>query len=179
MFLYYPMRVWTLVCQPIYDVGSESHWHEGLLILRCDVHLQVSHGNWDYSTPLRRYSTPCRIRLLVLEMLIPLRLCTCFLINGTLSVAVIPYHLIITTGTEYDSSTDSRVYIIIMGPQKVQTGRLWLDLPKGKKEFADGSVEKFSVMGLDVGEIKKLEVLCEWSVVTGALNEACFTYLQG
>ncbi|XP_074850459.1 lipoxygenase homology domain-containing protein 1 isoform X1 [Carettochelys insculpta] len=72
--------------------------------------------------------------------------------------SLIPYHLIITTGKEYDSSTDSRVYIIIMGPQKVQTGRLWLDLPKNKKEFADGSVEKFSVMGLDVGEIKKLEL---------------------
>ncbi|XP_048706971.2 lipoxygenase homology domain-containing protein 1 isoform X4 [Caretta caretta] len=71
---------------------------------------------------------------------------------------VIPYHLIITTGTEYDSSTESRVYIIITGPQKVQTGRMWLDLLKEKKQFADGSVEKFSVMGLDVGEIKKLEL---------------------
>lgn len=77
-----------------------------------------------------------------------------------LLVAVIPYHITVTTGTEYDSSTDSRVYIIIMGPQKVQTERLWLDLPEGKDEFADGSVEKFSVWGLDVGEIKKVEVLC-------------------
>lgn len=77
-----------------------------------------------------------------------------------LSVTVIPYHITVTTGTEYDSSTDSRVYIIIMG-QKVKTERLWLDLPEGKDEFADGSVEKFSVWGLDVGEIKKVEVLCE------------------
>ncbi|PKU27696.1 hypothetical protein llap_22000 [Limosa lapponica baueri] len=74
-----------------------------------------------------------------------------------LFVAVIPYHITVTTGTEFDSSTDSRVFIIIMGPQKVETERLWLDLPEWKDEFADGSVEKFFVWGLDVGEIKKVE----------------------
>ncbi|XP_032531612.1 lipoxygenase homology domain-containing protein 1 [Chiroxiphia lanceolata] len=83
--------------------------------------------------------------------------------------SMIPYHITITTGTEYDSSTDSRVYIIIMGPQKVQTERLWLDLPEGKDEFADGSVEKFSVWGLDVGEIKKVEVGHD-----GATPESCW-----
>ncbi|XP_074992847.1 lipoxygenase homology domain-containing protein 1-like [Calonectris borealis] len=83
--------------------------------------------------------------------------------------ALIPYHITVTTGTEYDSSTDSRVYIIIMGPQKVQTERLWLDLPEGKDEFADGSVEKFSVWGLDVGEIKKVEVGHD-----GATPESCW-----
>lgn len=88
-----------------------------------------------------------------------------------LSVTVIPYHITVTTGTEYDSSTDSRVYIIIMG-QKVKTERLWLDLPEGKDEFADGSVEKFSVWGLDVGEIKKVEVLCECSVSMGGIWNA-------
>uniref|UniRef100_A0A8C0FBZ6 Lipoxygenase homology domains 1 n=1 Tax=Bubo bubo TaxID=30461 RepID=A0A8C0FBZ6_BUBBB len=65
--------------------------------------------------------------------------------------------------------TDSRVYLIIMGPQKVQTERLWLDLPEGKDEFADGSVEKFSVWGLDVGEIKKVEVGHD-----GATPESCW-----
>ncbi|KAM6301572.1 lipoxygenase homology domain-containing protein 1 [Podargus strigoides] len=84
-------------------------------------------------------------------------------------IMVIPYHITIMTGTEYDSSTDSRVYIIIMGPQKVQTERLWLDLPEGKDEFADGSVEKFSVWGLDVGEIKKVEVGHD-----GATPESCW-----
>uniref|UniRef100_A0A8C2T270 Lipoxygenase homology PLAT domains 1 n=1 Tax=Coturnix japonica TaxID=93934 RepID=A0A8C2T270_COTJA len=84
--------------------------------------------------------------------------------------AVIPYHITVTTGTEYDSSTDSRVFIIIMGPQKVRTERLWLDLPEGKDEFADGSVEKFSVWGLDVGEIKKVEILYEVTVVTGDIE---------
>ncbi|XP_050185812.1 lipoxygenase homology domain-containing protein 1 [Myiozetetes cayanensis] len=83
--------------------------------------------------------------------------------------SMIPYHITITTGTEYDSSTDSRVYIIIMGPQKAQTERLWLDLPEGKDEFADGSVEKFSVWGLDVGEIKKVEVGHD-----GATPESCW-----
>uniref|UniRef100_A0A8C6YX29 Lipoxygenase homology PLAT domains 1 n=1 Tax=Nothoprocta perdicaria TaxID=30464 RepID=A0A8C6YX29_NOTPE len=83
---------------------------------------------------------------------------------------VIPYHITVTTGTEFDSSTDSRVYIIIMGPQKMQTERLWLDLPEEKDEFADGSVEKFSVWGLDVGEIKKVEILYEVTVVTGDIE---------
>uniref|UniRef100_A0A8C0FBY8 Lipoxygenase homology domains 1 n=1 Tax=Bubo bubo TaxID=30461 RepID=A0A8C0FBY8_BUBBB len=84
-------------------------------------------------------------------------------------IDLIPYHITVTTGTEYDSSTDSRVYLIIMGPQKVQTERLWLDLPEGKDEFADGSVEKFSVWGLDVGEIKKVEVGHD-----GATPESCW-----
>ncbi|XP_054033763.1 lipoxygenase homology domain-containing protein 1 [Dryobates pubescens] len=83
--------------------------------------------------------------------------------------SLIPYHITLTTGTEYDSSTDSRVYIIIMGPQKLQTERLWLDLPEEKDEFADGSVEKFSVWGLDVGEIKKVEVGHD-----GATPESCW-----
>ncbi|XP_063036774.1 lipoxygenase homology domain-containing protein 1 [Melospiza melodia melodia] len=83
--------------------------------------------------------------------------------------SLIPYHITVTTGTEYDSSTDSRVFIIIMGPQKLRTERLWLDLPEGKDEFADGSVEKFSVWGLDVGEIKKVEVGHD-----GATPESCW-----
>ncbi|XP_062984875.1 lipoxygenase homology domain-containing protein 1 [Elgaria multicarinata webbii] len=71
---------------------------------------------------------------------------------------LIPYHIIITTGSEFDSSTDSRVFVIISGPQKLTTGRLWLDLPEDKDEFADASVEKFSAMGVDVEEVKKVEV---------------------
>uniref|UniRef100_A0A672U8Y0 Lipoxygenase homology PLAT domains 1 n=1 Tax=Strigops habroptila TaxID=2489341 RepID=A0A672U8Y0_STRHB len=90
-------------------------------------------------------------------------------LKAVIPTHLIPYHITVTTGTEYDSSTDSRVYIIIMGPQKVQTERLWLDLPEGKDEFADGSVEKFSVWGLDVGEIKKVEVGHD-----GATPESCW-----
>uniref|UniRef100_A0A8C3USI3 Lipoxygenase homology domains 1 n=1 Tax=Catharus ustulatus TaxID=91951 RepID=A0A8C3USI3_CATUS len=95
--------------------------------------------------------------------------CVGLVMSKPLSVAVIPYHITVSTGTEYDSSTDSRVFVIIMGPQKVQTERLWLDLPEGKDEFADGSVEKFSVWGLDVGEIKKVEVGHD-----GATPESCW-----
>uniref|UniRef100_A0A8C4UPX1 Lipoxygenase homology domains 1 n=1 Tax=Falco tinnunculus TaxID=100819 RepID=A0A8C4UPX1_FALTI len=93
-----------------------------------------------------------------------------FLMTTPLFLAVIPYHVTVTTGTEYDSSTDSRVFIIIMGPGKAQTERLWLDLSEEKDEFADGSVEKFSVWGLDVGEIKKVEILYEVTVVTGDIE---------
>ncbi|XP_040192273.1 lipoxygenase homology domain-containing protein 1 [Rana temporaria] len=71
---------------------------------------------------------------------------------------LIPYHITITTGQERDGGTEARAYVIIMGPQKIRTERLWLDLPKGKKSFAPGSVEKFSVVGLDVGEIKRMEL---------------------
>ncbi|KAG8456825.1 hypothetical protein GDO86_002563 [Hymenochirus boettgeri] len=74
--------------------------------------------------------------------------------DGTL----IPYHVTITTGLDRDGGTESHAYIIIMGPQRTKTERLWLDLPKGKKGFAPGSVEKFSVVGLDVGEIKRMEL---------------------
>lgn len=95
--------------------------------------------------------------------------CVGLVMSKPLSVTVIPYHITVATGTEYDSSTDSRVFVIIMGPQKVQTERLWLDLPEGKDEFADGSVEKFSVWGLDVGEIKKVEVCCERSANAGGV----------
>ncbi|XP_073445861.1 lipoxygenase homology domain-containing protein 1 isoform X1 [Dendrobates tinctorius] len=71
---------------------------------------------------------------------------------------VIPYHITISTGQDRDAGTESRAYVIIMGPQKIRTERLWLDLPKDKKSFALGSVEKFSVIGLDVGEVKRMEL---------------------
>uniref|UniRef100_A0A803U0L0 Lipoxygenase homology PLAT domains 1 n=1 Tax=Anolis carolinensis TaxID=28377 RepID=A0A803U0L0_ANOCA len=87
-------------------------------------------------------------------------------------LSVIPYHIIITTGSELGSDTDSRVYLIIMGPQKLRTDRLWLDLPEGQDEFADASVEKFSVMGRDVEELKKIEILYEVTVVTGDISHA-------
>ncbi|XP_059505870.1 lipoxygenase homology domain-containing protein 1 [Stegostoma tigrinum] len=81
----------------------------------------------------------------------------------------IPYHITITTGQERDAGTNSRVYIIIMGPMKIQTSRMWLELPEGKTAFLPGSMEKFQVMGLDVGEIKKIEVGHD-----GATPESCW-----
>ncbi|GCB80556.1 hypothetical protein scyTo_0016249, partial [Scyliorhinus torazame] len=81
----------------------------------------------------------------------------------------IPYHITITTGQERDAGTNSRVYIIIMGPMKIHTSRMWLELPEGKNAFLPGSMEKFQVMGLDVGEIKKIELGHD-----GATPESCW-----
>uniref|UniRef100_A0A8B9L468 Lipoxygenase homology domains 1b n=1 Tax=Astyanax mexicanus TaxID=7994 RepID=A0A8B9L468_ASTMX len=64
-------------------------------------------------------------------------------------------------------NTTSRVYVIIMGPGDLETERLWLDLPEGKKCFASDSMENFESYGLDVGEIKRVEVIYEITVVTG------------
>lgn len=48
--------------------------------------------------------------------------------------------------------------MIIIGASQTQTARLWLDLPDGRKGFEAGSLESFESQGLDVGEIKKVEV---------------------
>ncbi|KAJ8261234.1 hypothetical protein COCON_G00169570 [Conger conger] len=82
---------------------------------------------------------------------------------------LIPYHFTIATGVERDASTTSRVYVIIMGADQLETARLWLDLPDEKKCFAAGSLEKFEVYGLDVGEIKKVELGHD-----GATPESCW-----
>lgn len=73
-------------------------------------------------------------------------------------LTVIPYHFTVSTGDDRDASTSSRVYVIIMGPNDLETERLWLDLPDGKKCFAAGGMEHFTCYGLDVGEIKRVEV---------------------
>uniref|UniRef100_A0A4W3HXD2 Lipoxygenase homology PLAT domains 1 n=1 Tax=Callorhinchus milii TaxID=7868 RepID=A0A4W3HXD2_CALMI len=77
----------------------------------------------------------------------------------------------VTAGTR-EAGTMSRAFIIIMGPQRMRTARLWLELPPGKKGFVPGSVENFMVNGLDVGEIKKIEVLYEMTVVNGDIQNA-------
>lgn len=48
--------------------------------------------------------------------------------------------------------------MIIIGANHTQTERLWLDLPDGRKGFEAGSLENFESHGLDVGEMKKVEV---------------------
>lgn len=63
-----------------------------------------------------------------------------------------------STGDDRDASTSSRVYVIIMGLNELETERLWLDLPQDKKCFAAGGMEHFICYGLDVGEIKRVEV---------------------
>uniref|UniRef100_A0A3B3XW86 PLAT domain-containing protein n=1 Tax=Poecilia mexicana TaxID=48701 RepID=A0A3B3XW86_9TELE len=84
----------------------------------------------------------------------------------------IPYHVSICTGLERDASTTSRAYVIIAGVNHAQTERMWLDLPDGRKGFQAGSLESFEAHGSDVGEIKKVEVIYELTVVTGDVQNA-------
>lgn len=78
---------------------------------------------------------------------------------GLSSLAVIPYYVSVTTGKHKDAATDSRAFIILIGEDDERSNRIWLDYPRGKKGFSCGSVEEFYVGGLDVGIIKKIEVL--------------------
>ncbi|XP_025742588.2 lipoxygenase homology domain-containing protein 1 isoform X2 [Callorhinus ursinus] len=80
---------------------------------------------------------------------------------------VIPYHVSVTTGKHKDAATDSRAFILLIGEGDEHSNRIWLDFPRGKKGFSCGSVEEFYVAGLDVGIIKKIEVLYEMTVWTG------------
>ncbi|XP_036382736.1 lipoxygenase homology domain-containing protein 1-like [Megalops cyprinoides] len=82
---------------------------------------------------------------------------------------IIPYHFTVSTGLDRDASTASRVYVIVIGPDEVETDRLWLDLPEGKKYFAAGTMENFQCYGIDVGEIKKVELGHD-----GATPESCW-----
>uniref|UniRef100_A0A673G3G1 PLAT domain-containing protein n=1 Tax=Sinocyclocheilus rhinocerous TaxID=307959 RepID=A0A673G3G1_9TELE len=84
-------------------------------------------------------------------------------------LAVIPYHFTVSTGDGHDASTTSRVYVIIIGPNDLETERLWLDLTDGKTCFAAGGMEHFMCYGLDVGEIKRVEL-----GHNGATPESCW-----
>ncbi|XP_005356346.1 lipoxygenase homology domain-containing protein 1 isoform X1 [Microtus ochrogaster] len=80
---------------------------------------------------------------------------------------VIPYYVSVTTGKHKDAATDSRAFILLIGEDDERSNRIWLDYPQGKRGFSCGSVEEFYVGGLDVGTIKKIEVLYEMTVWTG------------
>ncbi|XP_029365801.1 lipoxygenase homology domain-containing protein 1-like [Echeneis naucrates] len=80
---------------------------------------------------------------------------------------IIPYHFTLSTGMDRDASTTARVYVIISGPNEVETERLWLDLPEGKKSFTADTMDHFVCYGADVGEIKRVEVIYSVTVVTG------------
>ncbi|KAL0979113.1 hypothetical protein UPYG_G00180880 [Umbra pygmaea] len=82
---------------------------------------------------------------------------------------VIPYHFTVSTGMDHDASTTSRVFVIVMGPNDLETERLWLDLPEGKKSFAAGSMDHFHCYGRDVVEIKRVEL-----GHNGATPESCW-----
>ncbi|XP_051019198.1 lipoxygenase homology domain-containing protein 1 isoform X2 [Acomys russatus] len=80
---------------------------------------------------------------------------------------VIPYYVSVTTGKHKDAATDSRAFVLLIGEDDERTNRIWLDYPQGKQGFSCGSVEEFYLGGLDVGIIKKVEVLYEMTVWTG------------
>ncbi|KAJ3604053.1 hypothetical protein NHX12_028794 [Muraenolepis orangiensis] len=82
---------------------------------------------------------------------------------------IIPYHFTLSTGMDRDASTTARAYVIVLGPGEVETERLWLDLPEGKKCFASGTMENFVCYGTDVGEIKRVEL-----GHNGATPESCW-----
>lgn len=72
---------------------------------------------------------------------------------------MIPYYVSVTTGKHKEAATDSRAFVLLIGEDDERTNRIWLDFPQGKRGFSCGSVEEFYVGGLDVGIIKKIEVL--------------------
>lgn len=80
---------------------------------------------------------------------------------------VIPYHFTLSTGVDRDASTTARAYIIIIGPNDVETDRLWLDLPESKKGFVTGTMDHFVCYAADVGEIKRVEVRI-WDCLSGS-----------
>uniref|UniRef100_A0A673ZXF5 Lipoxygenase homology PLAT domains 1 n=1 Tax=Salmo trutta TaxID=8032 RepID=A0A673ZXF5_SALTR len=85
---------------------------------------------------------------------------------------VIPYHFTVSTAMDPDASTTARVYVIVMGPNDIETERLWLDLPEGKKSFAAGTMENFQCYGTDVREIKRVEIIYVATVITGDTQDA-------
>ncbi|XP_051825625.1 lipoxygenase homology domain-containing protein 1 isoform X1 [Antechinus flavipes] len=91
------------------------------------------------------------------------------LVNYVQEGPLIPYHVTITTGEQKDAATESRAFIIIIGEDDEVSNRIWLDYPGTKKGFTSGSVEKFYVVGLDVGVIKKIELGHD-----GASPESCW-----
>ncbi|TKS84776.1 Lipoxygenase -like proteiny domain-containing protein 1 [Collichthys lucidus] len=82
---------------------------------------------------------------------------------------VIPYHITICTGLDRDAATTSRAYVIIIGVNQTQTERLWLDLPDEKQGFQAGTLEIFESYGVDVGEIKTVQLGHD-----GATPESCW-----
>ena len=77
-------------------------------------------------------------------------------------LSAIPYTIKLSTGDGEDNGTDSNVWIKIIGPRKVHTGKLFLQLAQ-KDKFLPGSVERFSIDAFDVVEVKKVEVISNFS----------------
>ena len=63
----------------------------------------------------------------------------------------------IWTGEGEDNGTDSNVWIKIVGPKGIHTGRQFLEFAQ-KDRFDAGSIKVFSFDAPDVKEVKKVEV---------------------
>lgn len=60
------------------------------------------------------------------------------------------------TGDEKNAGTEANVYVVLIGTQAT-TDKINLELVQ-KSGFEPGTTETFSVEGVDVGEIRKIEV---------------------
>ncbi|CAB4019689.1 lipoxygenase homology domain-containing 1-like, partial [Paramuricea clavata] len=68
----------------------------------------------------------------------------------------ISYTVRVKTGDDKDGGTEAKVYIVLIGTQAT-TDKIDLELVQ-KTEFEPGTAETFSVEGVDVGEVRKVEV---------------------
>ena len=69
-----------------------------------------------------------------------------------------PYKIVIRTGDEKHCGISSQAFIRLYGDHKrLKTDRIMLQLAK-KKRFEPGSSETFQVEGLDIGELKQIEL---------------------
>ncbi|XP_059165230.1 lipoxygenase homology domain-containing protein 1-like isoform X3 [Physella acuta] len=68
----------------------------------------------------------------------------------------IPYYITIKTGHKLAAGTDAKVFIQLNGP-KGTTGRIVLE-EQNSKSFEKGSVDQFTVMGPDVGQVTSIEI---------------------
>ena len=66
------------------------------------------------------------------------------------------------TADDKDGGTEAKVYIVLIGTQAC-TDKIDLELIQ-KNGFEPGTAETFSVEGIDVGEIRKIEV-GEWKYI--------------
>uniref|UniRef100_G3NTG3 Lipoxygenase homology PLAT domains 1b n=1 Tax=Gasterosteus aculeatus aculeatus TaxID=481459 RepID=G3NTG3_GASAC len=131
------------------------------------ISAKCSKPNWDWTEMPTRRKRRKRCQLWKKVQVRPHNYSVCFPMRLQYDNNIIPYHFTLSTGMDRDGSTTARVFVIIIGPNDVETDRLWLDLPEGKKCFAAGTMEHFVCYGTDVGAIKRVEVIYSVSVVTG------------
>lgn len=87
----------------------------------------------------------------------------------------ISYTVRVRTADDKDGGTEPKVYIVLIGTQAC-TDKIDLELVQ-KNGFEPGTAETFSVEGVDVGEIRKIEVgkwkynVCVSSIIASGSSE--------